>query len=104
MAPQLGWDAVHASSREVLQRNLDALLGHPNSYFNDDRQLGCVIQEAVEARMAADWVQGWDRLLAAAGLTEGRQLLASKNSEQIIVQPLREAKLTREQMIEKVSA
>ena len=42
-------------------------------------------------------------LFNATLIREGRQLLANRNSNQIFVQPLREAKLTREQMIEKVS-
>ena len=40
----------------------------------------------------------------ASLIRQGRHLLASKKSDQIIVQPVRETKLTREQMIEKVSA
>ena len=42
-------------------------------------------------------------LFNATLIREGRQLLANRNTNQIFVQPLREAKLTREQMIEKVS-
>ena len=43
-------------------------------------------------------------LFNATLIREGRQLLDNKKSGQVIVQPLRETKLTREQMIEKVSS
>ena len=63
-----------------------------------------IIKSLLQIEEAEDNFERLINLFNATLIREGRQLLASKNSEQIIVQPLREAKLTREQMIEKVSA
>ena len=62
-----------------------------------------LIKSSLKIEEAEDNFERLINLFNATLIREGRQLLANKNSNQIFVQPLREAKLTREQMIEKVS-